>query len=58
VTGGITYRIGLRLDDAPGEPAIIGIIVRIVDHYFANQVTCQLHGIHGEFGPTKTPKTA
>jgi hypothetical protein len=51
VTGGITDRISLRLDDAPAEPAIIGIM----DHYFADQVACQLHSIHWEFGSTETP---
>jgi hypothetical protein len=50
---GITDRIGLRLDDAAAEPAIIGIM----DRYFANQVACQLHGIHRQFGSTETPKT-
>ena len=53
MTGGITNRISLRLDDAPAEPAVIGIM----DRYFANQVTCQLHSIHREFRSTETPKT-
>jgi hypothetical protein len=53
VTGGITDRISLRLDDAPAEPAII----EIVDYYFANQIACQFHSIHREFGSTETPKT-
>ncbi|MGA3240507.1 MAG: hypothetical protein ABSG03_29890 [Bryobacteraceae bacterium] len=30
----ITDRISLRLDDAPAEPAIIGIM----DHYFAVEI--------------------
>jgi hypothetical protein len=42
-----------RLDDAPGEPALIGIM----DHYFANQVRRQLHSIRREFRSTETPKT-
>ena len=37
----------------PAEPAIIGIMNR----YFANQVTRQLHSIHREFRSTETPKT-
>ena len=53
MTGGITDRISLCLDDAPTEPAIIGIM----NHYFANKVARQLHGIHRKFGPTDTPKT-
>jgi hypothetical protein len=54
MTGRITDRISFRLDDAPTEPAIAGIM----DRYFANQVACQLHGIHRKFGSTETPKTA
>jgi hypothetical protein len=53
VTGGIADRISLRFNDAAAEPAIIGI----VDHYFANQVACQFHGIHREFRSTEMPKT-
>jgi hypothetical protein len=53
VTGGITDRISLRLDDAPAEPALVGI----VDHYFADQVARQLHSIDREFCSTETPKT-
>jgi hypothetical protein len=53
VTGGITDRISLRLDDALAEPAIIGIM----DRYFANQVARQFHSIHREFRSTETPKT-
>ena len=53
MTGGITDRISLSLDDAPAEPAIMGIM----DHYFANQVACQFHSIHREFRSTETPKT-
>jgi hypothetical protein len=53
VTGGITDRIRLRLDDAPAEPAIVGIM----DRYFANQVARQFHSIDREFRSTKTPKT-
>jgi hypothetical protein len=53
VAGGITDRISLSLDDAPAEPAIIGIM----DHYFPNQVTRQFHRIHREFPSTETPKT-
>src|SRR5580704_9350265 len=52
VTGGITCRIGLRLDDASAEPAIVGI----VDRYFANQVACQLHSIHRQIRSTETTK--
>ncbi len=53
MTGGITDRIGLRLDDAPAEPAIIGVM----NHYFANQVARQLHSIRREFGSAETSKT-
>jgi hypothetical protein len=53
VTGGITDRIGLRLDDAPAEPAIVGIM----DHYFANEVARQLHSIHRELRSTETAET-
>jgi hypothetical protein len=45
VSGGITDGISLRLDDAPTEPAIIGIM----DRYFANQVMRQLHSVNREF---------
>jgi hypothetical protein len=53
VTSGITDRISLRLDDAPAEPDITGIMNR----YFANQVARQLHSIHREFRSTEAPKT-
>ena len=41
VTGGITDRMSLRLDDAPAEPAVIDIM----DDYFAKQVARQMHAI-------------
>jgi hypothetical protein len=49
----ITDRVSLRLDDAPAEPAIRGIM----DHHFANQVARQFHSIDREFGSTEAPKT-
>jgi hypothetical protein len=49
----MTDRISLRLDDAPAEPAIVGIM----HCYFANQVGRQLHSIHRELRSTETPKT-
>ena len=51
---GVTYGISLRFDDAPAESSVASVM----DHYFANQVTRQLHRINREFRTPKPPKPA
>src|SRR5580700_9068961 len=44
--------ISFRFDDPPAEPACGSI----VDHYFAYQITCQLHSVHRKLHSAKTAK--
>ena len=46
--------ISFRFDDPPAEPTR----GNIVDHYLANQIACQLHGVDWKLRSAKTPEPA
>jgi hypothetical protein len=46
--------ISFCFDDPPAEPTR----GNIMNHCFANQIACQLHGVHWELHSAKTPEPA